>query len=326
MVGFFQQAGLLSCLIFCLAYELQGQYDPAAGEAGSLAISAQDARIVAWAERASVERGWQHWENRALGRASSGTTASVLGPANGQTLSLGDGGSVVLEFSAPLYNGSGPDFVVFENAFNDFFLELAFVEVSSDGLNYHRFEAAYAGDTLNQIGGFGQTRAEYYHNLAGKYRSGFGVGFDLEELRHRPNLDIDNITHIRIIDVVGCLICFDADNRDAQARPINDPYPTPFPTAGFDLDAVGAIHLRGLSSVEAGFRPSLALGPRFWPNPVLVSGSLQSSDWLATQVPLHDVSGRLLAYVVFDAWGRASLPDGIAKGFYYLGSWPLRVD
>jgi hypothetical protein len=29
---------------------------------------------------------------------------------------------------------------------------------------------------------------------------------------------------------------------DSQGHQINDPWPTPFPTGGFDLDAVGVIH------------------------------------------------------------------------------------
>ena len=89
--------------------------------------------------------------------ASFGSAASALGPADAYdfgtglpstspttVVSLGDGGSITLTFAHPLSDGTGPDLAVFENAFNDTFLELAFVEVSSDGANFVRFPAIFA--------------------------------------------------------------------------------------------------------------------------------------------------------------------------------------
>ena len=58
---------------------------------------------------------------------------------DGRVVSLGDGGVAILTFDTPLSDGPGPDFAVFENAFLETFLELAFVEVSSDDVNYFRF-------------------------------------------------------------------------------------------------------------------------------------------------------------------------------------------
>ena len=46
---------------------------------------------------------------------------------------------------------------------------------------------------------------------------------------------------MRIVDVVGCIdpeYC----TYDSQGHPVNDPWPTPFASSGFDLDAVGVIH------------------------------------------------------------------------------------
>ena len=78
---------------------------------------------------------------------------------DGAIVSLGDAGVAVLTFSTPIRNGQGPDFAVFENAFSNTFLELALVEVSSDGQNFVRFDAISNTDTTLQIGGFGHVDA-----------------------------------------------------------------------------------------------------------------------------------------------------------------------
>jgi hypothetical protein len=70
-----------------------------------------------------------------------------LGDAKGSldVVSLGCGGSIVLEFRSPLIgNGPGDDFVIFENAFypgggKETFAEPAQVSVSQDGRTWHSF-------------------------------------------------------------------------------------------------------------------------------------------------------------------------------------------
>src|SRR6185437_9385236 len=96
-------------------------------------------------------------------------------------------------------------------------------------------------DTL-QVSNATYMDARSLHNLAGKYIEGYGTPFDLEELSGTPGLDIDNITHVRIVDVIGSI--GEHASLDSTGRKVNDPYPTPFPSCGFDLDAVGAIHLK----------------------------------------------------------------------------------
>ena len=80
----------------------------------------------------------------------------ALGPATGDTLdvvSLGNGGSITLTFAEPIRNGAGFDFAVFENGHVDTFLELAFVEVSSDGAVFVRFDSTYLGEVpVSQYG------------------------------------------------------------------------------------------------------------------------------------------------------------------------------
>ena len=84
----------------------------------------------------SVPPMWQNTEN-ALGKPTSNDTFDVV--------VLGDAGSITLTFDAPICNGSGYDFAVFENSLNDTFLEFAFIEVSSDGEHFVRFPNYYLG-------------------------------------------------------------------------------------------------------------------------------------------------------------------------------------
>jgi hypothetical protein len=45
------------------------------------------------------------------------TAAWPLGLPDGSIVSLGDSGIAIATFAHPIYNGSGPDFAVFENGF-----------------------------------------------------------------------------------------------------------------------------------------------------------------------------------------------------------------
>jgi len=222
---------------------VKGQFPPPAGQPGTTAIHKDSSVFVGWASQCFVERGWQHIADTSLGRASVGDSSMAVGPAgtNG-VVSLGDGGTAVVTFDSPIVNGPSWDFAVFENSFSDTFLELAFVEVSSDGENYFRFPATSLTDTLVQVGAFDEVMdAAKINNLAGKYRGMFGTPFDLQELEGTPGLDVNYITHIRVVDVVGSIETGYA-TYDAFNHKINDPWPTPFPASGFDLDAVGVIH------------------------------------------------------------------------------------
>jgi hypothetical protein len=88
------------------------------------------------------------------------------------------------------------------------------------------------------------------NNLAGKYLANYGTPFDLQELAGISGLDIHHITHIKIIDVVGSVNPM-YGSFDSNGNIINDPWPTPFASCGFDLDAVGVIHqaVTGIVSV-----------------------------------------------------------------------------
>lgn len=233
----------LSILLFLANSSWSQSYHPAAGQMGSSAIHKDSSIIVDWATTCVVERGPMDISNPGLGLASFGDQNIAVGPASGSTtsvVSLGDGGIATLTFSAPITNQIGPDFAVFENGLSDTFLELAFVEVSSDGERFIRFPAISEIPSDVQIGGFGAVDCRYIHNFAGKYRVGFGTPFDLEDLIDSTGIDINSITHIRIVDIIGTINPTYA-TYDSQGNITNDPYPTPFNSGGFDLDGVAVL-------------------------------------------------------------------------------------
>ena len=203
-------------------------------------------------------------------------------------VSLGDGGSATLTFERPIKNGDGYDFAVYENSFNDSFLELAVVEVSTDGEHFVRFPATSLTQTDYQItdnnGGVDPT---FINNLAGKYRVGYGTPFDLDELRDSANIDINNINYVRVIDVVGS-IDPQYGTYDAFGHLINDPFPTITYSAGFDLDGVAV-----LNDGTSGIAPVNAHAMRLYPNPANHS----------TQVTF-EVLGQRTAAVLYDMTGR----------------------
>ncbi len=223
---------------------LWAQFAPEAGIAGTTAMHADSSAFVAWATGCTIERGPQQIDDLSLGMASYGVDDDALGKANNVVVSLGDGGTAVLTFASPIYNDVGPDFAVFENPFHNTphcFLELAFVEVSSDGENYFRFPAVTNVPFDTQMGGFGVMDATMIHNFAGKYEVMYGTPFDLDEVEDDARLDKGRITHIRLIDVIGT-IDPEYATYDSEGHIVNDPFPTPFWSSGFDLDAVGVIH------------------------------------------------------------------------------------
>lgn len=244
-----------------LAYEPpQFPFTPAAGEEGSVAVWNADPAFLGWATGIQMQYGdevGEEWK----------TPDAALGPAslnNHDVVVLGRGGSATLEFQPAIRNGGGFDFAVFENSFSGTFLELAWVEVSSDGEHFVRFPNYSL--TANPVGGFGDVQPEFIEGFGGKHAGGYGTPFDLGELEQAhaallqgydrfseayasdllanfPLLDMDNIRFVRIVDIPG-----DGTRLDCEGFPIYDPYPTII-TAGFDLDAVGALNQADIPAV-----------------------------------------------------------------------------
>jgi hypothetical protein len=239
---------VLRSLVYALIHQVAqaGPFPPVAGQPGSTAIAYNDPQFVAWATSVQeLTRGPMNIANPGAGLASFGAAANALGPAGTDTsgvVSLGDGGHVTLGFAQPIANGPGADFAVFENSFADTFLELAFVEVSSDGVNFFRFPGVSLTQAATQVGGFGTLDPTNLNDLAGKYRVGFGTPFDLDELAGVSGLlDVNAVEAVRIVDVVGSIDPL-YGTHDSLGNIVNDPWPTAFASGGFDLDAVGVIH------------------------------------------------------------------------------------
>lgn len=224
------------------AFSAAAQFDPAAGKAGSLAMHKDSTAFINWGKACTVQRGLMDLSDVSLGRVTYGSEGAGEGKPDQVVVSLGDKGMAIVEFHQPIKNGEGPDFAVFENSLWNDFLELAFVEVSSDGKKYFRFPAVSLTDTSKQVGGFGKINPTKISNLAGKYRADYGTPFDLELLKDSSGLDVDLVTHVRIIDVIGNIDAKYDRSRDSKGVLINDPFPTGFETGGFDLDGVGVIH------------------------------------------------------------------------------------
>lgn len=257
------------------------QFAGPVGTVGTTAMHRDSSAFVNWANSAQLQLGLIDIANPLSGTASSGDSNSPLNFPDGACVSLGDSGVAILTFPQGITNEPGPDFAVFENGFSDQFLELAFVEVSSDGINFTRFPAISNTQRDTQIGPFEAVGdATLLYNLAGKYRANYGTPFDLEELNGTPGLNISAITHVKIIDVVGA-ISGDHIQYDSNGNAINDPYATAFPQGGFDLDAVGVIHQNVLGIDEN-------LGAQFniYPNPVEASAEIT----IATKLEIERVS------------------------------------
>jgi hypothetical protein len=159
----------------------------------------------------------------------------VLGPPQGagklkaskHVLSLGQEGSITLEFvDNEVIDGTGPDFIVFENPFlaepgddPDFgFFELAKVEVSFDGENWVEFP--YDTGSRKGCAGYRPVLANSKTNKIDPTdpKKAGGDPFDLK------TVGLKVIRFVRITDVRG-------SGGDDGA-------------AGFDLDAVAACHSR----------------------------------------------------------------------------------
>ncbi|MBN8702286.1 MAG: T9SS C-terminal target domain-containing protein [Bacteroidetes bacterium] len=284
-------------VVFCsVVASCAAQYAPAVGIPGTTAMHKDSSLFVGWATNCTIQPGFQDISSVSLGYAAAGDSSFAVGVAGANaTVSLGDGGAATVTFMQPIFNGQGFDFAVFENSFSDSFLELAFVEVSSDGTNYFRFPSHSLTDTTTQVGTFGTLDPTKINNLAGKYRAMYGTPFDLEELPDTNLLDKNSITHVRIVDVVGSVNAMYA-SYDSYGNKVNDPWPTPFPSGGFDLDAVGVIHQKGTGLFDSNANEVIVIEIR---NSQIAINLKDENSYV--QVVLTDVLAReIYSFVFYD--------------------------
>ena len=141
--------------------------------------------------------------------------------------------------------------------------------------------------TKQVSGTVGGVDATKLYNLAGKYRVGWGTPFDLEELKDSAGLDIYHVTHVRLVDVIGT-INPEYATYDSKGQIINDPYPTPYWSSGFDLSGVGVLHQ------ALGVRTSAASPCRVYPNPADDRVCVELRQEGAMTLSVRDAVGRLL--------------------------------
>ena len=172
-----------------------------------------------------------------------------------------------------------------------------------------RFPSVSHTQTDSQVGGFGALHAENLNNLAGKYRANYGTPFDLDDLEILDSANIvdkNNIRFVRVIDVVGSINDTFA-THDFYGNKINDPFPTPFPTGGFDLDAVGVINTVGTSAIASISEDSFSI----YPNPT--TGKIFFSKEIANGF-LRDMQGKTVAEIS----GKNADFSGLENGIYIL--------
>ena len=301
---------------------LWAQFAPAADQPGTTAMHADSSAFVAWATGCTSERGLMRIDKPHLGYASFGADSLVLGaPGTGgaseivyDVISLGDGGMATVTFASPICNLDGPDFAVFENGFaidslydptqTLHFLELAFVEVSSDGENFFRFPAVTYVPFDKQLGGYGGMDPSQIHNFAGKYDQFYGTPFDLDEVEDNELLDKNRVTHVRIIDVVGC-IKPEYATYDSEGHIVNDPWFTSFETGGFDLEAVGVIHDLAHFDVPEEVVEAISV----YPNPVKDQLFVKAKNLQSVEV--YNIVGQLLVSSAESVLNLSELTEGI---------------
>jgi hypothetical protein len=211
------------------------------------------AGIVSYTPVGDVDPTWMT-PDRALGSATGAYNNVVsLGDLSADAIAAGDSpGQITLRFNKALYDAAGPDLAVFENGIallnGIVYAELAYVEVSTDGEHFARFASQSlnpppAGDTYSEL----SVDSTNIYNLAGKHANGYatdlGTPFDLAQLAdhtlvQQGLLSLQRIEYVRIVDIPGS-----GDFLDSQGNAIYDAWPTDgYPTGGFDLEAVGALH------------------------------------------------------------------------------------
>lgn len=292
---FLEKSLIILLVFFSYIVGKTQSFPPAAGFQGSTALYKDSTVFVNWAKHATLIRGYKDSAHPEYGFVSYGKIENVVGNVgvNSRIVSLGDKGVVKLTFNSPIVNGEGSDFAVFENGFfeeeasENAFLELAFVEVSTDGIDYIRFPAITEIQSTVQMGTFENINARFIHNFAGKYTKNYGTPFDLEEIKELAtgtSIDLNEINFVKIIDVVGSVDPSIA-SFDSLGNKVNDPYPTAFDSGGFDLDAVGVIHDQ--NSLKC---TSISI----YPNPATQKINFKNGTQKPLTIQIFSIAGKLL--------------------------------
>ncbi|GAC1552030.1 MAG: hypothetical protein NVS3B10_14350 [Polyangiales bacterium] len=146
------------------------------------------------------------------------------GSGSSDTLSLGNGGEIVVAFDGDVGDGPGPDLVVYENPFfingdpTNVFYELGEVSVSDDGATWTAFPCAATALPFEGCSGWRPVYATPARPPDPAHLDdGGGEAFDLATL---------GLHHAKFVRI----------------RDLNTKRPACCGVAGFDLDAVAVLH------------------------------------------------------------------------------------
>jgi hypothetical protein len=311
------KAGVIFVFSLLLKAVALAQYAPAAGQPGTTAVHKDSVAIVSWANSVvQFERGASDIANGWSSLASFGDSTQAIGYAQGSStnvVSLGDSGSITLAFPFPIMNGPGNDFAVFENSFSDEYLEFAFVEVSSDGIHFVRFPSVSLIQSIIQTGPYENSDTELIHNLAGKYRQGYGTPFDLQDLIDSAGINLDSVLYVKVVDVIGTIntsFC----SYDSQGNRINDPYPTDFAAGGFDLDGVGVMNENNIYASIDEVQPMEVV---IYPNPSNGKFYLNRSGE-KIKISVFDLSGKFYFTELVSGNEWIDFSNQLSKGVYLM--------
>ncbi len=171
----------------------------------------------------------------------SPTGFNSLGDLDATQIAAGDQvGYLTVTFPTGVRNAAGPDFAIFENGFafgspNGLFAELAYVEVSSNGVDFARFPSISTNVApVTGSGAFAGFDMSNVYNLAGKHAGGFGTPFNLDDLLADPlvadgTVNLASIQYVKLVDIPG-----NGSYLDSQGQPILDNWLTTG-SGGFDF-------------------------------------------------------------------------------------------
>ena len=178
------------------------------------AIPSNSPRFVGWANAILPLGAGTYFAPRGA-TAISNTSFNSLGDLDAAEIAAGAPvGYLTVTFPQALRDGAGADFAVFENGFtygspNGLFSELAYVEVSTNGTDFARFDSVSTNTAPVQgSGAFAGFDMSNVYNLAGKHAAGFGTPFDLAQLAADPLvsaglLNLNQINYVRLVDIPG---------------------------------------------------------------------------------------------------------------------------
>ena len=228
--------GLLALLLAatgCVSGEAPGRSAVEAGEADASSPDTAASRPLPYARRVIDFRpgpGAGHGQDRLPDIVLGPPTSNGVANPSEEVLTLGDGGEIVVGFGEQtIENGPGSDLIVFENPFliggspDQVYAELGEVAVSVDGETWRSFDCQSADNATGEWPGCAGWRPVRGYDpravLPLDPAISGGDPFDLEDV------GLDRANYVRI--------------RDRSSQEV-----TGVTVDGFDLDAVGAIHLK----------------------------------------------------------------------------------